>query len=176
MTTQYSDITVLTSDEQNVTIKGEYVKFFITIKNMLDDISDMKTIIPLPNVNAAILNRIISYCEHHVDDVFEDEPEVKEGATRPCIIKDQWDIDFFANDKVDEVIHVIQAANYLDVKPLYIMACKTMAKRIKVVADTCNTSDEDTRQKFKTAFGIECDFSEEEKKKIAEENAWIYTQ
>lgn len=169
MTTN-TNITVRTADNEITIIDASIVKFFVALKKMIADESHT-AVIPLLDVTAPILRRIIAYCEHHIDDTYEEEPK---DVPRSRIINDQWDIDFYANDKFDILIQFIHAARYLDVKPLHIMTCKMVAERLNAVANTCVISYEDTCAKFKEALGIESDYTEEEKEKIKRDDAWLW--
>merc|ERR1712022_92295 len=75
--------------------------------------------IPLPPVEGAILEKVIAYCTYHTEnkDVKEDETEA-------------WDKQFAAVDD-DCLFSLILAANYLDIKPLLDLTCKTVADYIK---------------------------------------------
>lgn len=174
MTTVYPTIKVITSDEKEVTIDSKIIKFFVTLKNMIDDIKGTEYVnIPLPNVSYDVLNIIIEYCEHHVDDTFDEEPEPAVGKIRPCTIKDSWDVELMAKISHIKLAQILNASNYLDIKQMYSLGCKIFAKRLKAIADKC-TSIEDSRRRFKEEFEIECDFTEEEKAKIESENKWVY--
>ncbi len=66
----------------------------VTIKNMLDDLGeDEDAPIPLPNVSALILEKVIAYCTHHKDDPpSEDDTDKKDPIHG-------WDLEF---TKVDQ--------------------------------------------------------------------------
>merc|ERR1712195_182935 len=75
--------------------------------------------IPLPPVEGAILQKVVEYCTYHTE--HKDE---KEDAT------EAWDKAFAAVDD-DTLFSLILAANYLDIKPLLDLTCKTVADYIK---------------------------------------------
>lgn len=74
---------------------------------------------------------------------------------------DEWDVNFV---KVDQgtLFELILAANYLDIKPLLDLTCKTVAYMIKG-----KTSEE-----IRKTFGIVNDFTPEEEEQIRRENEW----
>ncbi|CAJ0753960.1 16787_t:CDS:2 [Entrophospora sp. SA101] len=74
---------------------------------------------------------------------------------------DDWDAEFC---KVDQgtLFELILAANYLDIKPLLDLACKTVANMIK------SKSPEEIRR----TFNIENDFTPEEEEQVRKENEW----
>ena len=71
--------------------------------------------IPLPNVNAAILKKVITWCTHHKDDA--PPPEDDENKEKSTDDISTWDMEFL---KVDQgtLFELILAANYLDIKGL----------------------------------------------------------
>eukprot|EP00117_Sycon_ciliatum_P041931 scpid108578/ scgid30583/ S-phase kinase-associated protein 1; Cyclin-A/CDK2-associated protein p19; S-phase kinase-associated protein 1A; p19A; p19skp1 &gt; S-phase kinase-associated protein 1; Cyclin-A/CDK2-associated protein p19; S-phase kinase-associated protein 1A; p19A; p19skp1 len=85
------------------------------IKTMLEDLGqtdDDAEPVPLPNVNATTLRKVIAWCMQHHDDtpVVEDNPlDARESGTFHI---DSWDRDFL---KVDQgtLFELIKAADYL---------------------------------------------------------------
>jgi len=107
--------------------------------------------IPLPPVEGAILQKVIDYCTHH-----KEHGDEKEDATAA------WDKEFAKVDD-DTLFSLILAANYLDIKPLLDLTCKTVADYIK----QCKTPQEIRRR-----FNIKNDFTPEEEEEVRKENAW----
>ncbi|KAL3075684.1 hypothetical protein niasHS_012514 [Heterodera schachtii] len=115
--------------------------------------------IPLANVNGAILRKVIAWCNHHKDDApTGEDAESKERRTDDI---PSWDVEFL---KVDQgtLFELILAANYLDVRGLLDVACKTVANMIK------GKSPDEIRR----TFNIKNDFTPEEEEQIRRENAW----
>lgn len=139
-----------------------------TIKTMVDDLNigddDNDEEIPVSNVSAAILKKVIEWARHHKDDNISaaDEDDNRERRTDDI---PQWDQEFL---KVDQgtLFELIQAANYLDIKGLLDVTCKTVANMIKG-----KTPDE-----IRKTFNIQNDFSPEEEAAIREENKWAEEQ
>ena len=92
----------------------------MTVKNIVDD-TGVDVPIPLPMVDSKILIKVIEYCKYHHKAEQESLPEDE---------KTVWDKDFV---KVDDetLFNLILAANYLDIKPLLDLTCKTVADMIK---------------------------------------------
>ena len=70
-------------------------------------------VVPLPNVNAVILKKVIQWATYHKDDPpLPEDDENKEKRTDDIC---SWDADFL---KVDQgtLFELILAANYLDIK------------------------------------------------------------
>jgi len=116
-------------------------------------------VIPLPNVNSAILRKVIQWAKHHKDDapVTEDD-ENKEKRTDDI---SSWDADFL---KVDQgtLFELILAANYLDIKGLLDVTCKTVANMIKGK----------TPEEIRKTFNIKNDFNPAEEEQVRKENEW----
>ncbi|KAG9298247.1 hypothetical protein G9A89_002735 [Geosiphon pyriformis] len=130
----------------------------ILLKNMLEDVGESDMPIPLANVTGPILTKVIEYCTHHRDDpVVNQDDESKKLSDH---IGD-WDSEFC---KVDQgtLFELILAANYLDIKPLLDLTCKTVANMIK------GKSPEELRK----TFNIQNDFTPEEEEQVRRENEW----
>jgi len=133
-----------------------------TIKNMLDDLgTDGSSVaIPLHNVNLRILEKIIEYCNYHVDkaDVKSTEDKASDKKTDDIL---PWDTEF-CNVSQEMLFELILAANYLDIKPLLDLTCKTVANMIKGK----------TPEEIRKTFNIKNDFTPEEEEKVRKENEW----
>lgn len=133
-----------------------------TIKTMLDDLGmddGEDEIVPLPNVNAAILQRVVSWCTHHKDDPPAGEDDDNKDKRTDDI--SAWDQDFL---KVDQgtLFELILAANYLDIKGLLDDTTKTIANMIKG-----KQPDE-----IRKTFNIKNDFTTQEEEQVRKENEW----
>lgn len=75
--------------------------------------------------------------------------------------KNSWDKEFV---KVDDetLFNLILAANYLDIKQLLDLTCKTVADEIKGK----------TPEEIRIRFNIKNDFTPEEEEEVKRENAW----
>ncbi|KAK3104126.1 hypothetical protein FSP39_024624 [Pinctada imbricata] len=140
----------------------EIVRQSVTIKTMLEDLGvddDEEEAVPLPNVNAAILTKVINWCTYHKDD--PPPPEDDENKEKRTDDIGSWDADFL---KVDQgtLFELILAANYLDIKGLLDVTCKTVANMIK------GKSPEEIRK----TFNIKNDFTPAEEEQVRKENEW----
>jgi len=149
-------------DGEVFTVEQEIIRCSLTIKTMLDDLGleeGDEDVIPLPNVSSAILGKVIDWATHHKDDPPPPEDaEVKEKRTDDI---SSWDMDFL---KVDQgtLFELILAANYLDIKGLLDVTCKTVANMIKGK----------TPEEIRKTFNIKNDLSEAEEEQIRKENEW----
>lgn len=92
----------------------DIAKQSLTIKQMLEDL-DVKEdeVVPLPNLKATTLKKVIQWATHHKDDppLLEDD-ENREKRTDDI---SSWDIEFLKGDQ-GILFDIIIAANYLDIK------------------------------------------------------------
>jgi len=146
------------SDNKVFEVPQEIASMSVTIKHMLEDIGDSDTPIPLPNVNGYILEKVIEYCRYHHEHPSLPSEEKDEKRTDDII---PWDREFC---KVDQptLFELILAANYLDIKPLLDVTCKTVANMIKGK----------TPEEIRKTFNIKNDFTPEEEEAIRKENEW----
>ncbi|KAH9616670.1 hypothetical protein KSS87_020125 [Heliosperma pusillum] len=110
-----------------------------TIKNMIeDDCAD--NAIPLPNVTAKILSKVIEYCKKHVEaaaaktaDATTDTAAGVAGFAGVAGDDDElmkWDAEFVKADR-NALFDLILAANYLNIKSLLDLTCQSVADMIK---------------------------------------------
>ncbi|TPX65822.1 hypothetical protein SpCBS45565_g04879 [Spizellomyces sp. 'palustris'] len=102
---------------------------------------------------------VIEYATHHKDDPpLPPEEEMKPKSSEDI---DEWDREFTNVDQ-GTLFELILAANYLDMKGLLDLGCKTVANMIK------GKSVEEIRK----TFNIVNDFTPEEEEQIRKENEW----
>ena len=101
---------------------------------------------------------MIEWCDHHRNDpvVAQDEQDRRNTDI------EEWDQKYMEVDQ-ETLFDVILAANYLDIKPLLDVGCKTVANMIK------GKSAEEIRR----TFNITNDFTPEEEAQIRKENVSI---
>ena len=156
-------IKIQSNEGEVFTVETEIAKKSGTIRNMLEDLgmeedADNEEAVPLPNVSTNILKKVIQWSTHHKDEPTPVDDENKEKRTDDI---SSWDLDFL---KVDQgtLFELILAANYLDIKGLLDVTCKTVANMIK------GKSPEEIRK----TFNIKNDFSPAEEEQIRKENEW----
>ncbi|GMR37343.1 hypothetical protein PMAYCL1PPCAC_07538 [Pristionchus mayeri] len=158
-------VKITSSDGENFDVPRDVIKLSQTINTLLQDLGLDESEeagqdpIPLQNVNAAILKKVIAWCTFHKDD----PPMAEDNDQREKRTDDipSWDTEFL---KVDQgtLFELILAANYLDIKGLLDVTCKSVANMIK------GKSPEEIRR----TFNIKNDFTPEEEEQIRKENAW----
>ncbi|CAL8099111.1 unnamed protein product [Orchesella dallaii] len=152
------------SDHETFTVEVEIAKMSTTIKTMLEDlgvnsVEGNEEKIPLPNVRGEILKLVIQWAQQHRDDPpLPEDDDSREKRTDDIT---QWDQDFL---KVEQAIlfDLILAANYLDIKGLLDVTCKTVANMIKGK----------TPEEIRRTFNIKNDFTPAEEEQIRKENEW----
>jgi len=150
------------SDGEVFPVDFEIAKQSMTIKQMLEDLDvkdDDDEVVPLPNVNAAILKKVIQWATHHKDDPpLPEDDENKEKRTDDI---SSWDAEFLKGDQ-GTLFELIIAANYLDIKGLLDVTCKTVANMIKGK----------TPEEIRKTFNIKNDFTASEEEQVRKENEW----
>lgn len=163
--------TIMSNNEDQVTLEsqdGQEFKTTVktaemseTLKSLMEDAgTDGK--IPLPNVTGKILAKVIEFCKYHVENPtpVSSAAAAVDGEKRTDDLC-TWDIDFC---KVDQptLFELILAANYLDIKSLLDVTCKTVANMIKGK----------TPEEIRKTFNIVNDFTPEEEEQVRKENEW----
>jgi len=147
-------IRLQSSDGEVFPVDVEIAKQSVTIKSMLDDLGMKEDeVIPLKNVNAAILRKVIQWATYHKDDPpLPDDDENKE--TRKVDIC-SWDADFL---KIDQgtLFELILAANFLDIKGLLDVTCMTVTNMI----------EGKTPEEIRKTFNIKNDFKPCEEEQV----------
>ncbi|KAF9251644.1 hypothetical protein DTO006G1_2752 [Penicillium roqueforti] len=154
-----SAITLTSSDGVDLSVERTTAERSVLIKNMLEDLGDSGEAIPIPNVNEAVLKKVIEWCEHHKNDPPSASDD--DDNRRKTTDIDEWDQKFMQVDQ-EMLFEIILAANYLDIKALLDVGCKTVANMIK------GKSPEEIRK----TFNIQNDFTPEEEDQIRRENEW----
>ncbi|KAH8682919.1 putative E3 ubiquitin ligase complex SCF subunit sconC [Tricladium varicosporioides] len=160
--TKSSQITLLSNDGIAVPVERTVAERSMLIKNMLEDLGDgaITSDIPIPNVNESVLKKVIEWCEHHKNDPPTTADDDSDSRKKTTDIE-EWDQKFMQVDQ-EMLFEIILASNYLDIKPLLDVGCKTVANMIK------GKSPEEIRK----TFNITNDFTPEEEEQIRRENEW----
>ncbi|XP_064536794.1 S-phase kinase-associated protein 1-like [Drosophila montana] len=125
-------IKLQSSDGEIFETDVQAAKCSITIKTMLEDCGldeDDNAVVPLSNVSSNTLRNVIHWAEHHMDDEPSLDDDEEESLSNGMI--SSWDKEFIG--KVDQAMlfQLMLAANYLDIKGLLELTCRTVAKMIK---------------------------------------------
>merc|ERR1711973_786032 len=155
-------IKLQSSDGEVFPVDVDIARQSVTIRTMLEDLGmegEEDEAVPLPNVNAAILKKVIQWATYHKDDPAP--PEDDENKEKRTDDISSWDSAFL---KVDQgtLFELILAANYLDIKGLLDVTCKTVANMIKGK----------TPEEIRKTFNIKNDFTPSEEEQVRKENEW----
>uniref|UniRef100_G1QDX8 S-phase kinase-associated protein 1 n=1 Tax=Myotis lucifugus TaxID=59463 RepID=G1QDX8_MYOLU len=160
-------IKLQSSDGEIFEVDVETAKQSGTIKTMLEDLGmgdeGDDDPVPLPNVDAAILQKLLQWCTHHRDDP-PPPPEDDENKGKRTVDIPVWDQEFL---KVDQgtLFELTLAANYLDIKGLLDVTFKTVANMIKGK----------TTEEIRKTFNIKHDFTEEQEAQVKRSEQWCLT-
>ncbi|CAL1275136.1 unnamed protein product [Larinioides sclopetarius] len=129
---------------------------------MLEDLGMgdiVQEVVTLPNVKSAILKKIIQWATYHRDDPIPHEDDDSEENHMVKI--SSWDANFL---KVDQstLYELIVAANYLDIKGLLDITCKTVANMMKGK----------TTKEIREMLNIKNDLAHAEEQQLRKENEW----
>lgn len=130
---------------------------------MLDDFEvegDVTEAIPVQNVTFPVMEKVVEWCRQHQGDPPATDNDDSDNRKKSTEIE-EWDQKFMQVDQ-EMLFEIILAANYLDIKQLLDVGCKTVANMIK------GKSPEEIRK----TFNIVNDFTPEEEEQIRRENEW----
>jgi len=153
-------VTLSSSDGQEFTVSREAALLSDTIKHLQED-TGSEAVVPLPNVHSRTLSKVLEYTQKHAaansvaENGNDDDKQDKE--------LEEWDKNFIAVDQA-VLYELILAANYLNIKGLLDLCCKTVADIIKGK----------TPQEIREYFHIENDFTPEEEEEVRRENQWAF--
>ena len=125
------------------------------LDNLLKDFNE-EELFSLPDVDSKYLELVIKYLEHYKDfepkEVPKPFPERTDEEFMKGILNDEWTYNYLTSQSLEDLINLINAANYLQIDGLINIIAAKLAHEM------CNCDVEEARQKF----GIECDMTEEE--------------
>ena len=142
-------------DGQIFEVDEKKLKVSQFFNDFMKDFPDCETVIEVTEVASNSLKKIIEYLEHYEKESPKEIPKPLPHSDLKPIIS-EWDYGFINPMNLEEVIDLVNAANYLNIESLVNLACARLA------SEMTNCSIEEAR----TKFGIECDMNEEEIKEI----------
>ena len=117
---------LVTLDNQEFLVDQCVINQSKLLKNMLEDVGSTNDPIPITNIKSNILGLVIDYANHHKNESIPTTEE-EERAVNP----DEWDTKFLSEMSKETLCDLIMAANFLDMKKLLNLGCKTVADMIK---------------------------------------------
>jgi len=155
------DVSLVSKEGDKFNVPVEVAQMSELVKSMMEDEGDGVTEIPLPNVKATVLQKVIEFCTHHTNKEQMTEIEKPLKSQNMADVVQQWYARYVDVEQV-VLFELILAANYMDIKPLLDLTCATVASMIKGK----------TPEEIRTTFNISNDFSPEEEAQVREENKW----
>ena len=150
-------LVLVSSDNQKIEIDSESAQKSHLLKGLMTDFNSSQEPIPIPDIKADILNKVVEYLTYYKGKNPKDIPKPMSSANLSEII-DEWDVKFINGIELDSVFDLINAANYMDIPSLLDLSCAKIASLLKGK----------TAQEIRTMFNIECDLTEEELKEYEE--------
>ncbi|KAH7708523.1 S-phase kinase-associated protein 1 [Aphelenchoides avenae] len=159
-------VTCVTSDNEKIEVDVDVLRLSHTFDTMyrdlgLEESGEFPGDYPVKEINARIFRKVVEWCTEHKgqpDPVIDQDLNTRE---RKWFTLSEYE-KAFLNVPVNELEELVMAANYLDIKSLYHYGCQSIAARIKAM-----NPDE-----IRALFGIEDDFTEEEKAELRKQNPW----
>jgi len=151
-------ITINTADNGIFRVLPMLIEKSTTLTNLIEDtvLSEEDPVIELNSIERLTMTAVLDYLKIHLNDVVkEDKP------TDPISEVDEA----FIGNNVDTIFKIIEAANFLDIKPLLEMGCKKIANLIKGKSTA----------EMRTILSIENDFTPQEEADMKKENEWVST-
>ena len=98
------------------------------LKGMIEDFPD-ESLFPMKSIKGNILEKIKDYLMHYKDE----EPQkieipLKSNNFNECV--NNWDFNFLGND-IDIIFDLLEAANYMDIKPLHELVSAFLGSNIR---------------------------------------------
>ncbi|XP_040385249.1 SKP1-like protein 5 [Oryza brachyantha] len=165
---------LISSDGEHFQVSEAAASLSKTLGHMIEDDCTANGI-PLPNVTASILAKVLEYCNRHAtaDDAAaasSEAPAAAAAADKAAAAKAsreeelrRFDAEFMdVNQAI--MFDLIMAANFLNIQCLLDLACDHAAEFIKDMMP----------EQVRELFGIENDLTPEEEAAIRSENAWAY--
>ncbi|CAM9271326.1 unnamed protein product [Ectocarpus fasciculatus] len=154
---------LVSQEGESFDIKVSVAKMSNLVKTMIDEDAEEDgdaQEIPLPNVKASVLSKVIEFCAHYKEDPMNEIEKPLKSANMHDVVQ-EWYAKFVEVQQ-ETLFELILAANYMDIKPLLDLTCATVASMIKGK----------TAEEIRKTFNIVNDFTPEEEAQVREENKW----
>ena len=115
----------------------------------------------MPEVNGDIFQFVMKWVEMHKDDPVTVVPPAENGPAVPALT--EADKEFFAAIDQQSLFQLILAANYLDIRKLLDMCCRTVADSVLGK----------TPKEIYAQFGVAQELTPEEEAEIRKDNPWL---
>lgn len=152
----FPDITLISKEGEAFQVSRAVAKLSHYVTNFHDDealdnfdeeLGDM----PVPEVSSQVMQQVIVFCNHYLEDPL---PALKKPVSSPNIADQgatDWYVQFVTPLGETDLYHLIMAANFMDIKPLFDLMCATIACSIY------HKSPQEVRQMFNIPDDISFD-------------------
>jgi S-phase kinase-associated protein 1 len=159
-----SHVPLLSSDEIPFSVPRAVANCSGLLHSILEDQVEVTEPIPLLSIEGSILQKVLEFCEQYVVEPMPTiEKPIRSGDFKDIVTP--W-YDEYANMHHSTLFKVVEAANYMDIKPLLDLACAKIAHTIK----------DRTVEEIRTAYDLPNDFTPEEETALQEELRWCEEQ
>ena len=121
-------IKITTKDAKTIELSKKAASKSSIIKGMIEDYPDNNEF-PLNNLDSTVLEKVKEYLVHYQDIEPEQiEIPLKSNNFKECV--NEWDYNYLG-ENIDLIIELVNASNYLDIKPLYELSSAKLGSKIK---------------------------------------------
>lgn len=162
-------VILIANDKKEFEVPDDAAQLSVLVKTMItkddssendsDDESPMR--VPLPNVDSDVLEKIIAFCKHHVDNPM---PEIEKPlkSSKLSEVVPEWDAKYIDDLPLELLYRLILAANYMDINSLLHLGCAKVGSLMKGK----------TPEQIKEELHIYNEFTKEEELQLKEEARW----
>ena len=142
---------VKSKDGQIFEVEEKSLELSKVLKGLINDFPEPDKELPVNEVDGKCLGKIIDYLKHYETEKPKEIPRPLPSADLKSFIS-EWDYNFISPLPLEDVIELINAANFLDINDLITLSST------RIASEMINCPCEEARDKF----GIKPDMSEEE--------------
>lgn len=159
-----NSVEILTEDGQTYTVSVDIAHMSRTLTDLM---ADARGAVPLAGVDGKTLEKVVEWCKQHVNDPKDTEAASAQGDVVPAPPKavelTEEDKAFFLPLTQEAIFQLILAANYLDIKKLLDVCCRSVA----------NSVLGKTPKQIYEQFGVLNELTPEEEEEIRKDNPWL---
>ena len=123
-----AEIQISSSDGKIINISKKAANRSGILKGMMEDFPDELSF-PMKTIKGNILEKIKNYLMHYKDEEPKEiEIPLKSNNFSECV--NNWDFNFLGSD-IDTIFDLLEAANYLDIKPLHELVSAFLGANIR---------------------------------------------
>ena len=155
------NIKLITKEGKEIELSKKAAELSELLKGAMNDFPNEASL-PLNEVDEKCAEKIKEYLTYYNG---KTPPEIEKPLTQNEMknVTDEFSASFIDKLTMDELVNLTVAANYMGINCLLELCCAKIASMCK----------DKTEEEVLKTFNINEPFTEEEKKKIREENKWI---